>query len=62
MQVHLWVFCEGLLLLLFIVVVVVRTVFALNACFLFPPHVQAVIPMLVYGLCVLPGNGGNGHG
>ena len=56
MREHPWVFCEELLLLFG-----VRASFGVDACCLFPQHVQAVIPLT--GCCVcFQGDGGNGQG
>ena len=59
MQEHLYIFCEGLLFFFFFGM---KIPFGLDACCLFPQSVQAVILMLVYGLHMLPEDGGNGQG
>ena len=66
-----WVGCKGFLFFCFFVLFCfvclfgMRDAFGLDACCLFPPCVQAVIPLIrgmkVCSLPVLPGSGGSGR-
>ena len=63
MQEHPWVASEGFLFFFFFFFFLSAGCFGLDACCLFPPCVQAIIPLLVgmqlYRLWVLPGIRGN---